>query len=354
MKTTKSKINRIDRIRHILAKILIAATIIGLTPLTAQAGFQPRSVLLGSSAISVVTTHRFSLTAINGGSVGSIQFLYCTSASGTCTTPTGLSTTSATLSAQSGATGFTMTNTTNGAPYITRAASSITASTPISYTLGVITNPSTTNTSFFIRISTFTATNATGSALDAGVVAASTAAQVVVNAHVDEIITFCVYTGANCAAAGATVDLGTLTPTTTGVGVSYMDAGTNAGSGFAVQYNGPTLTSGGNTISSIGGTATTSTVGLAQFGINATGTNATPAVTGSQTPSGVAPIGSAATNYDVADTYAFVASTPTTLATSSGAANTTKYSVSYVSNINSSQAAGDYTTTITYICTATF
>ncbi len=326
-------------------------------PLTASAAqFTSRKITLGSSAFSAVTTHKFDFVVPvgGGGSVGSIQFLYCLAASGSCVTPTGLSTTSATISAQSGATGFTMVNTTNGAPYLTRAASAISASTVLSYTLGVVTNPNIANETFYIRISYFTATNATGSALDTGIVAASTAAQIVVTAHVDEILIFCVYTGANCAAGGTTVTLGTVTPTVTGVGISYMDAGTNAGSGYSIQYTAPTLTSGANTITAIGTTATTSVVGTAQFGINATGPNATPTVTGSQTPSGIAPIGSAATNYNTADNYAFVASTLTTVATSSGAANTTKFSVSYLANVNSSQAAGDYTSTFTYICTATF
>ena len=348
------KQQRIRRLKLITAKLLIAASVIGLMPLSTYATFQPRTVTLTNTAVSAVTSHKFDITALTTGSVGSIKFLYCTTASGTCTTPTGLSTTSATLSAQGGAIGFTIVNTTQGAPYISRGAASIASGTAITYTLGNVTNPSTTNLSFFIRVTSFAAINATGSPVDFGVTATSTATQVTVNAQVDEILTFCVYTGVNCAAAGSTVDLGVLTPSSTGVGVSYMDAGTNAGSGFAVQYNGPTLTSGGNTISAVGNTAAASTVGLAQFGINATGANAAPAVTGSQTPTGVAPIGVPSSNYNTADQYAYLASTPTTLANSTSGANTTKYSVSYIANINSSQAAGAYTSTITYICTATF
>ena len=326
-----------------------------LTPLDASAAqFTARKITLTSSTISVSTSHKFDFTVPSTNNVGSIQFLYCTAASGTCTTPTGLSTTSATLAAQTGATGFTIVNTTQGAPYITRSASSIAATTAVSYTLGVVTNPSTDNTTFYIRISSFAATNATGSPVDTGIVAASTATQIVVSAQVDEILIFCVYTNANCAAGGSTVNLGVLTPSVTGTGISKMDAGTNAGSGFAIQYNGPTLTSGGNTIPVIGGTAAVSTVGSGQFGINATGANTSPAVTGSAAPTGTAPIGVAAANYNTVDQYAYVASTPTTLASSAAAANTTAYVVSYLANINSSQTAGIYTATITFICTATY
>jgi hypothetical protein len=316
-----------------------------------------RKVTLGSSVISTSTTHKFDFTTASTANIGAIQFLYCTTASGTCFTPAGLTTTSATLTAQTGtgATGFTIVAGTNGAPYITRTASSISATTAVSYTISTVTNPSTVNATFYVRITTFTATTpGGGGATDSGVVAASTAAQINVTAQVDEILAFCVYTGANCAAGGTSVDLGILTPSTTGTGVSYMDAGTNAGSGFAVQYNAPTLTSGGNTVPAIGSTATTSAVGSGQFGINATGPNTTPAVTGSQAPSGTAPIGTAATNYGTVDNYAFVASTPTTIASSTGPANTTKYSVSYLANINAAQGAGSYTATFTYICTATY
>ena len=346
--------SRSTTLRHALAKLLIASLSIAAIAPSAQAIYSPRKLTLSTSAPSATATHVYDVTTGTTGSVGSIKFLYCTTASGTCTTPTGLSTTSATLSAQSGATGFTIVNTTQGAPYITRVAASITSATALSYSLGVVTNPSTTNQTFFVRISSYTATNATGSPIESSVVAASTATQIVVSAQVDEILSFCVYTGANCAAGGSTVDLGVLTPSSTGVGISYMDAGTNAGNGFAVQYNGPTLTSGGNTIAAIGNTATASSVGLAQFGINATGANTTPTITGSQAPTGVAPIGVASTNYNTTDQYAYLASTPTTIANSTSGANTTKYSVSYIANINSSQAAGIYTSTITYICTGTF
>jgi hypothetical protein len=149
--------------------------------LTLQAG-----VTDGGSKASGVVNHFFQFTLPNVGSVnvGSIKFEYCTIAIGSCTTPTGLDTTNATYGSESGATGFSLVNTTNGAPYITRTASSITAGTAVSYQLIGVTNPSgascglpspaTPNCTFFVRISTYASTNATGSPIDTGVVAAST------------------------------------------------------------------------------------------------------------------------------------------------------------------------------------
>ena len=115
--------------------------------------------------------HFFTFTIPSTGNVGTIQFLYCTLAAGTCTTPTGLLTTSATYGVETGATGFTLNNTTNGAPFITRAASSIPATTIVSYHLNAVTNPTTTNQTFYVRISTFVAITPTGGAVDTGTVA---------------------------------------------------------------------------------------------------------------------------------------------------------------------------------------
>src|SRR4051812_30240011 len=92
--------------------------------LTLQAGATD-----GGSKPSGVVNHKFDFTVPNAGNanIGSIKFQYCTLASGSCTTPAGLSTTSATLGTQSGATGFSINATTNGSPYITRTAASVTA-----------------------------------------------------------------------------------------------------------------------------------------------------------------------------------------------------------------------------------
>src|SRR5438477_2691059 len=108
--------------------------------LTLQAGATD-----GGSKPSGVVKHLFGFTVATTNNVGSIKFLYCTTASGTCTTPNGLSTTSATLGAQTGATSFSIVNTTNGAPYLTRTAASISATTAVTYRLDSVTNPDNTN-----------------------------------------------------------------------------------------------------------------------------------------------------------------------------------------------------------------
>ena len=61
----------------------------------------------GSLAGGVVKHHfQFTVPSVGNTNIGSIKFLYCTTASGACTTPTGLVTTTATLESEAGVTGF--------------------------------------------------------------------------------------------------------------------------------------------------------------------------------------------------------------------------------------------------------
>jgi hypothetical protein len=165
--------------------------------LTLQSG-----VTDGGSKPSGVVNHYFQFTIPTGASVGSIKFQYCTIASGACTTPAGLATTGATYGSESGATGFSLVNTTNGAPYITRSSTSITGGTAVSYQFLGVTNPNgndcfggtpppSLNCTFFVRISTYASTDTTGSPIDTGTVAASIAQQISLTGIMPESLIFC-------------------------------------------------------------------------------------------------------------------------------------------------------------------
>jgi trimeric autotransporter adhesin len=323
----------------------------------------------GGSKPGGVVNHFFSFEVGTTASVGSIQFEYCTLAVGTCTTPTGLDTTSATMGTQAGATGFTLVNTTNGAPYITRTAASITATTPVNYQLVTITNPTAANLTFFVRISTFAATNATGSAIDTGNVAATTATQVILSGTMPESLIFCA--GGTVSTTSGVPDCSTATsgavtfnqlfsPTSTATTTSQMAASTNAGTGYVITVNGATMTSGSNTVTSMS-TATTSVFGTGQFGMNlmanttassspAVGTAIAPAANGTDLK------GQAITGYNTVDTFKFTSgdSVANSAVSGAGPTNAQIYTASYIVNVPGSQPAGTYTTTLTYICTPTF
>ena len=338
-------------IKQKLARLVVGmlAVLAATSPLAASAAqVTSRSITLGSSGASAVTTHTIAFTIPTGASIGSIEFMYCTTATGSCTKPAGLSTTGAVLSAQSGVTGFTMVPTTDGMPYISRAAVSVSAGQAASYTLSNITNPSVTNTQYWVRVETFLSTDATGSPVDSGVVAFDTTNQIVVSGTMPESLVFCVGTsGSDCSnITGAAVDLGIFSPTTTQTGTSVMSASTNAGFGYVITLSGSTLASGANTIPAMTGAA--STTGTSQFGTNLKA-NTTPAVGANVTGLGS---GAAVGAYNTADSFKF--NTGDTLASASGPTKSNLFTNSYIVNVGGDQAAGVYTSTMTYICTATF
>ena len=345
--------------------------------LTLQAGVSD-----GGSKPSGVVNHLFSFTmpAAGSPSIGSIQFLYCTTASGTCTTPSGLSTTAATMGTQTGATGFTLVNTTNGAPYITRSASSVSPNTVATYQLLTVTNPDNTrcfsgtppasnNCAFYVRITTFTSTDATTGATDSGVVAASTSTQITLTGTMPESLIFC--TGGAITTTGGIPDCSTATsgavsfnqpfsPADTATAISQMSASTNAGTGYIITVNGPTLTSGSNTVTAMG-SSTTGVRGTSQFGMNlranttstsnpAVGTDVAPAANGTNYK------GEALAGYSTIDNFKFVSGNSVADSANGGAgpSDSQIYTISYIVNVNGAQAIGTYTSTLTYICTATF
>lgn len=361
--------------RVVLSVVLVAASIVSVfqahpafaaqitnRSLTLQAGATD-----GGAKPGGVVNHLFNYSLPSNTNVGSIQFLYCTTASGTCTMPTGLLTTAATLGSQSGATGFTIVNTTNGAPYLTRTAA--TATGAVSHQLRSITNPTTTNQAFFVRISTFASTNATGSPIDTGTVTASTANDIILTGTMPESLIFC--TGGtvgttnsipDCtkATAGAVSFNQLFSPTDTATASSQMAASTNATTGFNITVAGTTLTSGVNTISAMS-TAAAGTRGLSQFGLNLkanTTATSTPAIGAEVSPvaNGVDLRGQAAAGYNTVDSFKFVPGDSVANSANGGAGPTNSqiYTTSYIVNVSGNQPAGTYATTLTYVCTATF
>ena len=316
---------------------------------------------------------KFTVTA--GTTVGSIVFKYCLTAAdvgaATCTIPTGLHTTSATLDAQSGATGFSMVNTTDGAPYLTRSAAAIGTSPAnnLDYILGSITNPTTTNQTFYVRISTYSSTNGTGSAIDTGVVAASTATQIVLTGIMPESLIFC--TGGTINTTGGFPDCTTassgavnfdrlFSPSDTAVATSQMSASTNASAGYVVSIFGATLTSGSDTIPAMS-TAAAGTRNTGQFGMNLRAN--TVAVSSPAFGADIAPSsngtnfrGEPLAGYNTPDTFKFVSGNNIADSgnASLGPTDSQIYTSSYIVNVAGSQPPGTYTTTLPYICTPTF
>ena len=329
--------------------------------LTLQAG-----TTAGGSDPGGVVNHNLTFTLASTTSISSIQFLYCTTADGTCSTPTGLLTTSATLGSSTSLTGFTINVASNGAPYITTStAYTPSTSTPVDVQIDGVTNPTTTNQTFYVRISTFVATTPTGSAIDTGNVAASTATPILLSGQMPESLVFC--TGGTISTTSGVPDCTTATsgavsftslfsPTATATATSQMAASTNAGTGFVITINGATLTSGSNTITAMS-TSTTSTLGVSQFGLNLV-VNTTPAVGTAITPTsnGSSYKGEALVGYNTANYFKFNTGDSIADSKNGGAGGTDAqiYTSAYIVNVPGNQPAGTYTSTLTYICTPTF
>ena len=332
--------------------------------LTLQAGATD-----GGSKAGGTVNHLYTFTIPTTGNVGSIQFLYCVNAGGTCTTPSGLNTSSATMGTQSGATGFSINTGTAGAPYITRSAASITGGTAVSFQLLGVVNPSASNTSFYVRISTFVSTNVTGSPVDTGTVAASTANQITLTGTMPESLIFC--TGATVNTTSGFPDCSTATagsitfnqlfsPTDTATATSMMAASTNALNGYSINVYGATLTSGSYTIAPMSSSAL-GTRQVSQFGMNLvanTTTTSTPAVGANVNPAanGTDIKGQATAGYNTTDFFKFNSSDSVANSQNggNGPTNSQIYTISYIVNVSGGQLAGTYTTTLTYICTPTF
>jgi hypothetical protein len=332
----------------------IAAVMVGvllLAPFSAEAaGLAPRNVQLGSSGQGVTTSYTVNVTTATAASIGSIGIQVCDAETCACVVPAGVVTTAAMLTAQSGAVGFSMVNTTNGAPYITRTAAVVGGGVALSYTLGNMTNPSTANLSYYLRITTYTGTDGATGAVDTGTVALSTAQPVQLTGVTPEILVFCVGTsiGPDCTSiSGNTIDFGDFSPVATRSGTSVMQAQTNAANGYAITVNGTTLASGVNTIPALAVQAA-SVIGTSQFGLNLR-SNSTPAVGADVTGAGS---GVYSGNYAVADQYRF--NSGDVVATAAVPTNSNTFTSSYIVNIGGAQAAGVYTATMTYICTASF
>ena len=332
-----------------LRVIIIAALL--FAPLgSSAAGLSLRSIQVGSSGQGVTTSYVANMTTATTANIGSIKFEFCTAATGACVLPVGVITTTATLAAQSGAVGFSLVAAANGAPYITRAAANLNSATALSYTLAGITNPSTTNATYYVRLTTYTGSDGATGPTDNGTVAMSTAQPVQLTGVTPEILVFCVGTAitSDCTTvAGNTIDFGDFSPTATRSGTSVMQAQTNAGNGYSITVNGTTLSSGANTIPGLSA-QTASTLGVSQFGLNLRA-NTTPTVGANTTGAGS---GTFSANYGTANSYRFVSGDSVALASLPTNANT--FTSSYLVNIGGAQAAGVYTATMTYICTASF
>lgn len=352
--TPKPYLGNFYLIAAVLFTLVLCLTVLLPAKATAAGQLTSRKLTLGSSAGNTATTWAFTFTQTETTALNGITFQVCATASGACSAPgswtnSGSSFTSLTYNG-SAQTGWAIDNAA-GYLRVKNNASAQAVSGPVVVNFSNVTNPNTTNGTFYVRVLTFSGDDYT-SQVDNGVVAASTSQQLNLSATVDETLTFCTATSgistSSCSGAtGSAVSFGTLSASSTNSSISQFGVGTNAVSGYAVTVNGTTLTAPGGTISALG-SQTASATGSEQFGLNLRD-NATPNVGLDPDGSGTA---TPTATYNTADQYRFV--TGETVASKSGSDQFRRFHASYIVNIDTATEAGTYTSVLTYIATATF
>ncbi len=197
--------------KQILYAFIAATLLLNYFPSVASAqAITARKVVIGTSLASASTTYNFTFTAAQATTIKSVSFAACTTASGACTLAPGFSASTSTLASSSnlGSGGsWTVNTATAGELRMLNASNTGAPTAGITANFASVTNPSATNSTFFIRITTFSDAAWT-TPIDTGDVATSTAGQITVTANVDETLTFTL--------AAATVALGTLSIGATG------------------------------------------------------------------------------------------------------------------------------------------
>ena len=343
-----------------------------------------RTLTLSSSspsASNATTTYTFTFTVGNTSTaVKSVGIQICDAADGTCNAPTGFTNASATLASQPTGLGAGSGWTINGSPGTTHeldianASNATTPSGSQTIVFGNVQNPTTANQSFYARITTYS--DAYTTAVDNGVVAGATAQAIVLTGTMPESLMFC--TGQSITTSGGIPDCSTATagnisfnqlfsPSSTSYATSQMAASTNAGAGYAITVSGSTLSAGSPTIPAMT-SAAISTVGTGQFGLNLALDTAANAATPTPSPlsADITPTGGTyqkgrpLTGFDTGGNaataqYKFDDTGSNAVADSQSAATDPQiYTATYIVNVAGHQAAGTYTTTLTYICTPTF
>lgn len=312
-----------------------------------------RSIELSTAQPSATATHTFQFTYASASSTGSLAFEYCDSPvfDYPCSAPAGTDVAGASISSQSGNTGFSVDgfNTTSNRLVLTRTPA-VAATVPSEYVIADITNPSTAGQSVYVRITTYASTDGSGSFTDNGAVAFATLTPLSIGASVPPFLQICVAitVAPDCSTtSGDRINLGTLSSNSVKAGTTQFAVGTNSISGYTVFAEGTTVTSGNNTIAALS-SPTPSFPGNNQFGINLRD-NSIPNVGSDPFGSGS---GTPTAGYNTPNLYKYVSGD--SIAQSTLPSDYNRMTVSYIINVSSSQPPGVYASTFTYLATATF
>lgn len=347
--------------------ILMKATAGALSP--------AKLMINNSQAGATGVTYQFRFTTSVTTSIKQLNVLFCNAASGACVAPTGLVNTGAAIAIDNIAgTGRTNTFTGNGtlSTVITTPAAQSTQAVLIDYT--GITNPTTINTTYYARITTYSDTGST--VIDTATVAFAVldTTSIAVTAAVDPTLTFSIagvtgngvatvntaVTTTGVTTTASTIPFGTLVAATPKIAAQDITITTNASSGYTVtashsagtQSGNPPLTSGStNNIDAWSGTNTTPTTWSSPAGGAA---NTNTGYFGYTTEDASLCTGSAARFTTSAPKWAGSTTTGAELICSATGVTTETTRIGYEAEVNSIQPPGSYSGTVVLVATPTY
>jgi hypothetical protein len=332
--------------------IFLAALMI-TNPAIAAMRLQDRSLYINSGAAGATTFYKLSFRYMSPDPVGSVELLFCDDPIPyhPCTIPTGMDVSGATLSQQTGETGFSIGTQSTNRIVLTRAPGAPTD--PMSsYLFDNVVNPTSTGNAFAIRIKTHASSNASGPQIDFGSVRSQVVTPIEIVTQVPPMLIFCLAEQVedNCVGTNDVYynDMGELKPDGTLTAQSQMAVGTNASGGFAIVANATPMSAGTNVIDSPT-EPTLSQQGTNQFGINLVA-NTSPTV--GSNPEGAWTNAVVSDGYDQTDRFMF--ETGDVVAYSPNVSLMKKFTVSYILNTSPELRAGVYSTTVNYVASGRF
>lgn len=313
---------------------------------------QERQLKIEDAQAGQVTRYLLSMQTQTLTDIGSLRVQFCDNdalVGEPCSAPAGFDITSATLTAQSGMTGFSVhPSTTANVLVLTRTPST----TPVGlaeFELSNILNPAAG--SYYARLETYASTDASGTHIDYGGLAFNIRGGLSVTTTVPPFLLFCAantISPYSCASAqGNYVDFGELSARYTATAQSMILICTNAEYGYTISMQGTTMLSGINSIDALA-TPDVSRPGIGQFGMNIRA-NSTPNV--GQDPAGPG-TGTPVGMYNTPNQYVFRSGD--VIASNGTTEDYRMYTMSYIVNVDSKQPPGVYVTTLTYIALASF
>lgn len=340
-------------------------------------------VEIGDSRAGVETLHRFQFVTPSTTNIETIEFEYCTTASGTCTAPTGMELTATpTLGSVAGIGGSSYTAAgTNGTctgSGNTDCTITLTVGTPGAQSAGStvivpvtsgITNPTAADTTYFVRITTLDSNPATIDGPTSVAFAILTSTSIAVSATVDPNLTFTVAAVASTGTVNGatttvttttnTIPFGTLVAGTPSIGAHDITVTTNAGSGYTVTASHsatalagfPPLTSGSNDIDTFSGTNASPTSWSEPSGTTA---NSSTGFFGYTTNDATLCTGTTARFTDGGNEWAGSSTAGAEVACATAGVQEETTRVGWQVEVNGIQPAGSYTGTAILVATPTY